>query len=59
MKFDLLNKDPLSKARARSTTADHGMIETRYAISFIANFEIEKANEMMKVYEEKNDKKIA
>ncbi|MEN9906863.1 MAG: hypothetical protein RLZZ540_4 [Bacteroidota bacterium] len=28
MKFDLLQKDPLSKARAGSITTDHGVIET-------------------------------
>jgi queuine tRNA-ribosyltransferase len=28
MKFDLLHKDPLSKARAGSITTDHGVIET-------------------------------
>ncbi|SEG40201.1 tRNA guanosine(34) transglycosylase Tgt [Flavobacterium urumqiense] len=28
MKFDLLKKDPLSKARAGSITTDHGVIET-------------------------------
>ena len=28
MKFDLLHKDPLSKARAGSITTDHGLIET-------------------------------
>ena len=28
MKFDLLHKDPLSKARAGSITTDHGIIET-------------------------------
>jgi queuine tRNA-ribosyltransferase len=28
MKFDLLKKDPQSKARAGSITTDHGVIET-------------------------------
>ena len=28
MKFDLLKKDPLSKARAGTITTDHGVIET-------------------------------
>ena len=28
MKFDLLQKDPQSKARAGSITTDHGVIET-------------------------------
>ena len=28
MKFDLLHKDPQSKARAGSITTDHGVIET-------------------------------
>ena len=28
MKFDLLHKDPLSKARAGKITTDHGVIET-------------------------------
>jgi hypothetical protein len=30
MKFDLLHKDPLSKARAGSITTDHGVIETQF-----------------------------
>jgi queuine tRNA-ribosyltransferase len=30
MKFDLLKKDPQSKARAGSITTDHGVIETNF-----------------------------
>jgi queuine tRNA-ribosyltransferase len=30
MKFDLLKKDPQSKARAGSITTDHGVIETLF-----------------------------